>query len=228
MTIYEKFEELISTHNILILDNPEWCKAFFRKAGFNEDNLGNRLFYILLDKNITLEIRKVSYRKNLKTDFNIAVTVYAKMFDSLTVPNDCEDILIKHIIGIIDTLNRRNIIYFEYISDFIDYRDFSNLRDAVEEMVRYFSAKILSDYIRIKAYLRDISRNMVEEFDIKSFIVFLTALNAENVVFSFTNKRNIYFLSLLDSALEKTGNTYAPLEKQKQYLQEQKEFRKIV
>lgn len=158
----------------------------------------------------------------MKTDFNIAVTVYAKMFDSLTVPNDCEDILIKHIIGISDTLNRRNIIYFEYISDFIDYRDFSNLRDAVEEMVRYFSAKILSDYIRIKAYLRDISRNMIEEFDIKSFIVFLTALNAENVVFSFTNKRNIYFLSLLDSALEKTGNTYAPLERQKQYLQEQK------
>lgn len=150
------------------------------------------------------------------------------MFDSLTVPNDCEDILIKHIIGIIDTLNRRNIIYFEYISDFIDYRDFSNLRDAVEEMVRYFSAKILSDYIRIKAYLRDISRNMIEEFDIKSFIVFLTALNAENVVFSFTNKRNICFLSLLDSALEKTGNTYAPLERQKQYLQEQKKFRKIV
>ena len=33
MTLYEKFEELITKHKTEVLDNSEWCKAFFRKSG---------------------------------------------------------------------------------------------------------------------------------------------------------------------------------------------------
>ena len=33
MNLYEKFEELITKHKTEVLDNSEWCKAFFRKSG---------------------------------------------------------------------------------------------------------------------------------------------------------------------------------------------------
>ena len=129
MNLYEKFEELITKHKTEVLDNSEWCKAFFRKSGLREDNLETRLFFLLLDKNIALEIRKITYKRNLSTDYNIAIAVYAKMFDSLSVPNVCEEILIRHIIGIINVFKKRRLIDYDYVLEEHNSPVLDNLQD---------------------------------------------------------------------------------------------------
>lgn len=227
MNLYEKFEELITKHKTEVLDHPEWCKTFFRKAGIREDNLETRLFFLLLDKNITLEIRKITFKKNLSTDYNIAIAVYAKMFDSLTVPNECEEILISHIIGIINVFKKRRLIDFDYVFEEQNSIVLDNLQDAVTMMIKTLTPVFLSEYARIEGYLRDISGNSIADFEIKSFLLFLTALNAENVMFSKKNKRNLYFLKILDNALNKSERVYEPMERQKRYFLEQEKEEKV-
>ena len=187
MTLYEKFEELITKHKTEVLDNSEWCKVFFRKAGLREDNLETRLFFLLLDKNIALEIRKITYKRNLSTDYNIAIAVYAKMFDSLNIPNVCEEILIRHILGIINVFKKKRLIDFEYVLEEHNCMVLDNLQDSVTMMIKTLTPVFLSDSARVEGYLRDISGNSIDDFEIKSFLVFITALNAENVKFSKTN-----------------------------------------
>lgn len=221
MNLYEKFEELITKHKTEVLDNSEWCKVFFRKAGLREDNLETRLFFLLLDKNIALEIRKITYKRNLSTDYNIAIAVYAKMFDSLSVPNACEEILIRHIIGIINVFKKRRLIDFDYVLEEHNSLVLDNLQDSVTMMIKTLTPVFLSDTARIEGYLRDISGNSIDVFEIKSFLVFITALNAENVKFSKTNMRNLYFLKILDNALNQSGCVYEPMERQKSYFQKE-------
>ena len=220
MNLYEKFEELITKHKTEVLDNSEWCKVFFRKAGLREDNLETRLFFLLLDKNIALEIRKITYKRNLSTDYNIAIAVYAKMFDSLSVPNACEEILIRHIIGIINVFKKRRLIDFDYVLEEHNSLVLDNLQDSVTMMIKTLTPVFLSDSARVEGYLRDISGNSIDDFEIKSFLVFITALNAENVKFSKTNMRNLYFLKILDNALNESALVYEPMERQKKYFSE--------
>lgn len=223
MNLYEKFEELITKHKTEVLDNSELCKVFFRKAGLREDNLETRLFFLLLDKNIALEIRKITYKRNLSTDYNIAIAVYAKMFDSLGVPNACEEILIRHIIGINNIFKKRRLIDFDYVLEEHNSLVLDNLQDSVTMMIKTLTPVFLSDTARVEGYLRDISGNSIDDFEIKSFLVFIMALNAENVKFSKTNKRNLYFLKILDNALNESELIYEPLERQKRYFQKEVE-----
>lgn len=223
MNLYEKFEELITKHKTEILDHPEWCKAFFRKAGLREDNLETRLFFLLLDKNVALEIRKITYKRNLSTDYNIAIAVYAKMFDSLSVPNACEEILIRHIIGIINVFKKRRLIDFDYVFEEHNSLVLDNLQDSVTMMIKTLTPVFLSDSARVEGYLRDISGNSIDDFEIKSFLVFITALNAENVKFSKKNMRNLYFLKILDNALNESALIYEPMERQKVYFKKEEE-----
>ena len=53
MTLYDKFEEIIVIHGMKILDYPDWCKAAFRKSHHSEKELNTKLFFLLLDKNVT-------------------------------------------------------------------------------------------------------------------------------------------------------------------------------
>ena len=221
MNLYEKFEELITKHKIEVLDNSEWCKVFFRKSGWNEDNLETRLFFLLLDKNIALEIRKITYKRNLSTDYNIAIAVYAKMFDSLNIPNVCEEILIRHILGIINVFKKKRLIDLEYVLEEHNSLVLDNLQDSVTMMIKTLTPVFLSDSARVEGYLRDISGNSIDDFEIKSFLVFITALNAENVKFSKTNMRNLYFLKILDNALNESSLVYGPMERQKNYFQKE-------
>lgn len=223
MNFYENFEELITKHKTEVLDNSEWCKVFFRKAGLREDNLETRLFFLLLDKNVALEIRKITYKRNLSTDYNIAIAVYAKMFESLSVPNVCEEILIRHIIGIINVFKKKRLIDFDYVLEKHNSLVLDNLQDSVTMMIKTLTPEFLSDSVRVEGYLRDISGNSIDDFEIKSFLVFITALNAENVKFSKTNKRNLYFLKILDNALNESELIYEPLERQKRYFQKEVE-----
>lgn len=223
MNLYEKFEELITKHKTEVLDNSELCKVFYRKAGLREDNLETRLFFLLLDKNIALEIRKITYKRNLSTDYNIAIAVYAKMFDSLSVPNVCEEILIRHIIGIINVFKKRRLIDFDYVLEEHNSPVLDNLQDSVTVMIKTLTPVFLSDSARVEGYLRDISGNSIDDFEIKSFLVFITALNAENVKFSKTNKRNLYFLKILDNALNESALIYEPMERQKVYFKKEEE-----
>ena len=90
-------------------------------------------------------------------------------------------------------------------------------------MIKTLTPLFLSDSARVEGYLRDISGNSIDDFEIKSFLVFITALNAENVKFSKTNKRNLYFLKILDNALNESELIYEPLERQKRYFQKEVE-----
>ena len=221
MTVYKKFDELVTKHNIEVLDNSEWCKVFFRKAGLNEDNLEVSLFFMLLDKNVALEIRKATFKKNLYTDYKIAIAVYAKLFDTLMVPNLQEEILIRHIIGIINVLKKRCIIDFEYLPELRETELITELGEAVTKMLELYSIGILSDSEKIEGFLRDISGNRIEDFEIQSFLFFLTVLNSENICFSNSNKRNLYFFKIMDNALNSADCIYEPMEKQRRHFMEQ-------
>lgn len=221
MTVYKKFDELVTKHNIEVLDNSEWCKVFFRKAGLNEDNLEVSLFFMLLDKNVALEIRKATFKKNLYTDYKIAIAVYAKLFDTLMVPNLQEEILIRLIIGIINVLKKRCIIDFEYLPKLRETELITEFGEAVTKMLELYSIGILSDSEKIEGFLRDISGNRIEDFEIQSFLLFLTVLNSENIYFSNSNKRNLYFFKIMDNALNSADCIYEPMEKQRRYFMEQ-------
>lgn len=90
-------------------------------------------------------------------------------------------------------------------------------------MIKTFTPVFFSDSARVEGYLRDISGNSIDDFEIKSFLVFITALNAENVKFSKTNMRNLYFLKILDNALNESELIYEPLERQKRYFRKEVE-----
>ena len=210
MTLYDKFEELIAMHGMDILDYPDWCKAAFRKGGHTEKDLRTKLFFLLLDKNIPLQIRIVTHGKNLLTDYAITVAVYSKVFSETYIPNKYERILLEHIEAIIRILKNHGIITYEY-SCIKEKRFITELEPAVVKMVEDFNTDILTHYSFVEAYLKDISGNEISDFDIKSFIVFITALNAENVVFSLSNDRNLFFMKLLENVLQKTNCEYEPL-----------------
>lgn len=210
MTLYEKFDELISSHKITILDSPEWCKVAFRKSGFTEKDENTRLFFLLLDKNIPLKVRIVTHGKNLKTDYAIAIAVYISVFHGEPIPNKYEEILIAHIEAIIYIFKKYEIIDYEYSA--LKHKQFvSDFEIAVTNMLKVFNTDILSQYERMEAYLKDISGNEISEYDIQSFIVFMRALNTDYVVISLRNEKSIFFKKLLENALIKANKTYEPL-----------------
>ena len=210
MTLYEKFDELISRHYITILDSPDWCKVDFRKSGFTEEDENTRLFFLLLDKNIPLKIRIVTHGKNLKTDYAIAVAVYANVFQGETIPNKYEEILIEHIEAIINIFKKYEIIEYEY-SALKDKQYITDLEPAVTSMLKVYKTDVLSQYKKVEAYLKDVSGNEIADYDIQSFIVFLTAINTDNVVLSFKNERSFYFMKVLSNSLQKLNLWYEPL-----------------
>lgn len=210
MTLYDKFEEIITIHGVDILDYPDWCKAAFRKGGHTEKDLSTKLFFLLIDKNIPLQIRIVTYGKNLLTDYAIAVAVYSKVFEDTYLPNKFEIILLKHIEAIIHILKNHGIIHYEY-SDRQERHFITELEPALVKMIKDFGINILTHFNFVEAYLKDISGNEIPEYDIKSFIVFIASLNADNVVLSLSNERNLYFMKLLSKVLQETDCKYEPL-----------------
>ncbi len=210
MTLYEKFDELISRHYITILDSPDWCKVAFRKSGFTEEDENTKLFFLLLEKNIPLKVRIVTHGKNLKTDYAIAVAVYANVFQGEIVPNKYEEILIEHIEAIINILKKHGFVNFEY-SGITEKHFITELENAVSKMLEDKDIGILTETNRMEAYLKDISGNEIPEYNIKAFSIFITALNTENVALSLRNDKNIYFMKLLENALIKAHRTYEPL-----------------
>lgn len=207
MTLYDKFEEMIAIHGMDILDYPDWCKAYLRKGGHTEKELNTKLFFLLLDKNIPLQIRIITYGKNLQTDYAITVAVYSKIFKDIYIPNKYEKILFTHTEAIIRILKHQRVINYEYST--IDKKQFiTDLELAITKMVENFNTDILTHYNFIEAYLKDISGNGISEYEIKSFIVFITALNTDNVVLSLSNERNLYFMKILEKVLGKTNYKY--------------------
>ena len=213
MTVYQKYEELIKTHYMQILDKPEWCKAFFRKAGMTEKDIKIKLFFLLLEKNIPLEIRKVTYGKHIFTDYEVAISVYTRIFDSLSVPNNIEDILITHIIEMIKVFKKCKVIEFEYFPGSSDYEITEELEPAITDMLEFYGTEILVHPERIGGYLNDISRNEISDYERKAFVVFITALNSKNVVLLETNENNKYFINVLRNALKSNKLTYEPLKR---------------
>ncbi|MCR5614090.1 hypothetical protein [Treponema sp.] len=210
MTLYEKFDELISRHYITILDSSDWCKVAFRKSGFTEEDENTRLFFLLLDKNIPLKVRIVTHGKNLKTDYAIAVAVYENVFQGEIIPNKYEEILIKHTEAIINIFKKYEIIEYEYSA--LKERHFiSDLEHAVISMLEVYTTDILSHYEKMEAYLKDVSGNEISEYDIQSFIIFMRALNTKNIALSLSNERCLYFMRVLEKALKKLRLCYEPL-----------------
>ena len=78
-------------------------------------------------------------------------------------------------------------------------------------MLKVYKTDILSQYKKVEAYLKDVSGNEISDYDIQSFVVFLKAINAENVVLSFKNERSFYFMKVLSNSLQKLNLWYEPL-----------------
>ena len=115
------------------------------------------------------------------------------------------------------------LLEFDYVLEEHNPQVLDNLQDSVTMMIKTLTPVFLSDSARVEGYLRDISGNSIDDFEIKSFLVFITALNAENVKFSKTNMRNLYFLKILDNALNESELIYEPLERQKRYFRKEVE-----
>ncbi|MGN0740422.1 MAG: hypothetical protein ACI4LX_09665 [Treponema sp.] len=209
MTLYDKFEEIIRIHSIDILDYSDWCKSAFRKSGFTEEDIETKLFFLLMEKNIPLQIRIVVYGKNLQTDYAIAVTVYSKVFQNTYVPNKYEKILLNHINAIIHIFKDLEIIKYEY-SGLKEKNFITELEPAVKKMLELYTSNIFARKNQIKAVLKDISGNELSDNEIQSFIVFITAVENENVGFTAGNPRNEYFLKLLERALKNSHQIYKP------------------
>ncbi len=164
----------------------------------------------MLDKNIPLKIRIVTHGKNLKTDYAIAVAVYANVFQGETIPNKYEEILIEHIEAIINIFKKYEIIEYEY-SALKDKQYITDLEPAVTSMLKVYKTDVLSQYKKVEAYLKDVSGNEIADYDIQAFIVFLTAINTENIVLPFKNERSFYFMKVLSNSLQKLNLWYEPL-----------------
>ena len=81
----------------------------------------------------------------------------------------------------------------------------------MKKMLKLYKTDILSQYKKVEAYLKDVSGNEISDYDIQAFIVFLTAINTENVVLSFKNERSFYFMKVLRNSLQKLNLWYEPL-----------------
>ena len=85
------------------------------------------------------------------------------------------------------------------------------LEPALVKMLKDFNIDILTHYDFVEAYLKDVSGNEISGYEIKAFIVFITALNTKNVSLSSNNKTCLYFMKVLEKALQKTRLYYEPL-----------------
>ena len=111
---------------------------------------------------------------------------------------------------IINIFKKYEIIEYEY-SALIDKQYISDLEQAITNMLKVYKTDILSQYKKVEAYLKDVSGNEISDYDIQSFVVFLKAINAENVVLSFKNERSFYFMKVLSNSLQKLNLWYEPL-----------------
>lgn len=118
--------------------------------------------------------------------------------------------MIEHIEAIINIFKKYEIIEYEY-SALIDKQYISDLEQAITNMLKVYKTDILSQYKKVEAYLKDVSGNEISDYDIQSFVVFLKAINAENVVLSFKNERSFYFMKVLSNSLQKLNLWYEPL-----------------
>ena len=143
MTLYTAFEQLVSTHGVSILDFPVQCKAEFCKNGFSEGELDVRLFFLLLDKHVPLEARKLTYQKKNFTVYSLSVILYTNLFGAEKLSNEYENLLLRQINLIVDVLVKEEVITIERETKTYcqKYDDFSA---ALAYTIQHYGCDVLS------------------------------------------------------------------------------------
>ena len=166
MNLYEKFEELITKHKTEVLDNSEWCKVFFRKAGLREDNLETRLAYNKPEEQIN---------PSVPDSGNGAVF---KITEPSPLPTELysEPIIFKAGLYFVDTLDPNTEISIEcdldVNTDPLKYFDFEKI-DGNSFMLR--RKKIINRNLRVKVYIEAAQSPSGEEMS-QEFELFLGGL----------------------------------------------------
>lgn len=210
LTMYALFARLIAKFHMQILDSPNLCKLGFVRYGFSEDDLEVRLFFLLLDKNVTLEARKTTYSNKNFTSYSLSIFLYTKIFGTEKLPNEYEAILLKQTGLIVDVLVQEQIIQlnFEKKVHKEKHRDFSS---ALDNIIQLYGTEILLNIKKLNAVFKDIAEFDDINNDINHFLPILENLNKGEVDFSHETIK--YYLNMLHEVISKQNKLYTPLPK---------------
>ena len=202
MTLYAAFDELLSKHSAEILDDPSRCKAEFRRMGFEEEILEVRLFFLLLDKHIILEVQKLAFKQKNKTNYALSVILYIKLFAQESLSNEHETILLKHIQLIIEVLQNKHIVQFEYAGT-PEVEFVTELGAVLEKIIGRYGSSIFAKPAWLRAVIQDLSGNSVSAVQVAELCQTLEALNDGKL--QQTNQKNDKYLKLLATALKRNN-----------------------
>ena len=213
-TLYDAFNDLISMHKITILDSPDLCKVEFKKYGLDENELEVKLFFLLLEKNIPLEVRKLVAVSSNYTAYGISVLVYTSVFASEKLSNEYESILLNHINLIVEVLLKEKVIFLDYKNEVKNYS--CDFETGLINLFHLYGINVLENTSKLKSLLKDLKITSSED-KIEDFVVFVEKLNNNKATYK--TKKNEKFLKLLNTAVEKNKLEYPPLTKEyKKYI----------
>lgn len=222
---YTALNTVISKCGANILDTPALCKEELHNAGIEENTLEEQLFFLILDKNIFFEIKKITGNdKEIKNIYDLAVKVYLRLFANEGYSNNREIILIKHIQTIVDVLDDNKLMQIEYCRNKKE-ATITDFETALRKLIQDYDTSVLENPNRVSAFFNEISENVLKD-ESNEFKLFLEKMNKGNI--SFRNKKNKYFLKIVKQVLDSFGKNYVPLQKEyNRYEQEQEERKRI-
>lgn len=210
LTMYALFKLLIAKFNTQILDSPNLCKLGFVRYGFSENDLEVRLFFLLLDKNIPLESRKLTHMNKNFTSYSLSVSIYAKIFGAENLSNEYESILIKQINLIVNVLEQEQIIQLDFKGK--SYKEkHRNFSCALSNIIQLYGTEILLDTKKLNAVFKDIAEPDDISNDMNHFLQIIEEVNKGETDFS--HEPNKYYLEMFYKIISEQNKQYAPLNK---------------
>lgn len=207
---YTALNTVISKCGANILDTPALCKEELHNAGIEENTLEEQLFFLILDKNIFFEIKKITGNdKEIKNTYDLAIKVYLRLFANEGYSNNREIILIKHIQTIVDVLDDNKLIQ---IKNYQNKKEVSiiDFEIALKKLIHDYDVTILTTPDKAAAILNDFSGNVLKDVN-ANFKRFLEKLNQGN--FTFQNSKERHYFEILKQVTESLEKTYLPLKK---------------
>ena len=208
---YTALNTVISKCGANILDTPALCKEELHNAGIEENTLEEQLFFLILDKNIFFEIKKITGNdKEIKNTYDLAIKVYLRLFANEGYSNNREIILIKHIQTIVDVLDDNKLIQ---IKNYQNKKEVSiiDFEIALKKLIHDYDVTILTTPDKAAAILNDFSGNVLKDVN-ANFKRFLEKLNQGN--FTFQNSKERHYFEILkqySTCIISNSRNYLPL-----------------
>ena len=210
---YGALRQLIHQFGTEILDSTIRCNEELQKSGIDRNSLYNQLFFLLLEKNIPLEIRKTAFKRGYASSYELSIGLYTKIFEGEKLSNEYENILIRHIQTIIEVFDDEGIINFEYVPK--KHRQIQIPADSlpIDFLLESYGTTILEKTDKVRAILNDVFTTISKE-ERKKIVTFISSINDGSIDFS--KDEDAVSFNELDSALEKYNLSYEPFSKAKE------------